>query len=109
MERVPPFNPQQLTAIAKILGETETGLTGPQIGYLLQDAKIPDVNPEMTKWKRLFNAFVEHQNAKQYGNHVVMFITRAMNPVQYTSTPGVFELRRTAKRGARILRHDCWR
>jgi uncharacterized protein (TIGR02391 family) len=94
MERVPLFNPQQLTAIAKILGETETGLTGVQIGYLLQDANIPDVEPEMTKWKRLFNAFVTHQNAKQYGNHVVMFINRAMNPVQYTSTPELFDRRR---------------
>jgi uncharacterized protein (TIGR02391 family) len=94
MERVPTFSPQQLTAIAKILGDTTTGLTGPQIGYLLQDAKIPDVNPDITKWKRLFNAFVEHQNAKQYGNHVLMFINRAMNPVQYTDTPTVFDSRR---------------
>ena len=65
MERVPTFNPQQLTAIAKILGETGGGLKGTEIGYLLQDARIPDVSPDMTKWKRLFNAFVEHQNAKQ--------------------------------------------
>jgi uncharacterized protein (TIGR02391 family) len=94
MEQVPPFNPQQLTAIAKILGETGSGLTGAQISYLLQDARIPDVSPDMTKWKRLFNALVEHQNAKQYGNHVVMFINRAMNPVQYTDTPTLFDSRR---------------
>lgn len=94
MERVPPFSSQQLTAIAQILGDTSDGLTGSQIGYLLQDARIRDVTPEMTKWKRLFNAFVEHQNAKQYGNHVLMFINRAMNPIQYTGMPAVFESRR---------------
>jgi hypothetical protein len=94
MERVPLFDPQQLTAIAKTLGETGGGLTGTQIGYLLQDARIPDVSPDMTKWKRLFNAFIEEQNKKQYGNHVLMFITRAMKPVQYTDTPDLFESRR---------------
>jgi uncharacterized protein (TIGR02391 family) len=94
MDRVPTFNPQQLTAIAKILGETGGGLTGTQIGYLLQDARIPDVSSDITKWKRLFNAFVEEQNTKQYGNHVLMFINRAMNPVQYTDAPAVFDARR---------------
>ena len=45
MERVPPFNPQQLEAIAKILADTATGLKGSQIAYLLQDARISDVSP----------------------------------------------------------------
>jgi uncharacterized protein (TIGR02391 family) len=48
----------------------------------------------MTKWKRLYNAFVEYQNAKQFGNHVVGFIHKAMNPVRYTSQPQVFDQRR---------------
>lgn len=32
MERVNAFDPQQLEAIAKILGDTNTGLTGSEIG-----------------------------------------------------------------------------
>jgi uncharacterized protein (TIGR02391 family) len=48
----------------------------------------------MTKWKRLYNAFVELQNQRQFGNHVVVFINRAMNPVQYTSDPQGFARRR---------------
>ena len=48
----------------------------------------------MTKWKRLFNALVEWQNEKQLGNHVLMFINRAMNPVQYTANQELFESRR---------------
>jgi uncharacterized protein (TIGR02391 family) len=94
MERIPPFNAQQLTAIAKILADTDKGMTGTEIGYLLGDCKIPDVNPEATKWKRLVNAFIGEQNAKQFGNHIVVFINRAMNPVQYTKRPDVFASRR---------------
>lgn len=94
MARVPPFDAQHLTSIAKILADTFGGLTGSQIAYLLQDSKIPDVTPEQTKWKRLFNAFVEFQNQRQFGNHIVVFINKAMNPVQYTSSREVFESRR---------------
>src|SRR3989338_734102 len=94
METVPPFNPQELTSICKILADTSEGLTGTQIGYLLQDCHIPDVSQEMTKWKRLFNAFIEFQNERQFCNHVVVFINRAMSPVQYTGNPVVFAERR---------------
>ena len=95
MERLSPFNRQQLEAFAKILADTATGLTGSQIGYLLQDARIPDVSPQMTKWKRLFNAFVECQNEREYGNHVLMFVNRAMDPVNYTDSPEVFVSRQS--------------
>lgn len=94
MEKVPRFNPQQLTSIAKVLADTTDGLKGSEIEYLLRDCRMPDPTPELTKRKRLFNAFVEVQNQKQVGNHVIMFINRAMNPVQYTSQPRVFSERR---------------
>ena len=94
MNIVTPFSGQQLESIAQLLAETDTGLTGTEIGHLLSECRIPDVSPTMTKWKRLYNAFVEHQNAKQFGNHVVGFIHKAMNPVRYTSRPEVFKKRR---------------
>lgn len=94
MEQVSIFNPQELTSICKILADTSEGLTGSEISYLLQHCSIPDVSPEMTKWKRLFNAFIEFQNKRQFGNHVVVFINDAMNPVQYTGRPEVFSERR---------------
>jgi len=94
MEKVPRFSAQDLTSIAKILADTTEGLTGSEIGYLLQDCRIPDVSPEMTKWKRLFSAFIELQNKRQFGNHVLVFINRAMNPVQYTGSPTLFAERR---------------
>ena len=94
MANLPMFSAQDLTAISKILGNTEKGLTGGDIEYLLQDCRIPDVNPDITKWKRLFNAFVGLQNTRQFGNHVIVFINRAMNPVQYTEKPHLFAERK---------------
>ncbi len=94
MGRISPFNEQHLASIAKILADTSDGLTGSEIGHILQQIKVRDVSPEMTKWKRLFNALAGKQNEVKVGNHVLMFITRAMNPVQYTSNPHVFARRR---------------
>lgn len=77
-----------------MLGDTEKGLTGSEISQLLADCRIPDPDPALTKWKRLFNAFAGWQNSKQLGNGVLMFITRAMNPASYTKNGEVFASRR---------------
>lgn len=90
MQHVPPFNAQQLTAIAKALAGTSDGLTGSQIEYLLTQSKIPDTHPTLTKWQRLFNAFASFQNKREFGNHVVVFIKHAMSPVQFTADPARF-------------------
>lgn len=94
MRKVNPFRSADLEAIAKVLADTETGLTGSEIGQMLADCRIPDVNPSLTKWKRLYNAFVEEQNRQHYGNHVVAFIHKAMSPVRHTSDSGYFEFKR---------------
>jgi len=77
---IPPYDPEHLKAIAKALGETSTGLTGPEIGKLLANNKIADPTPEMTKSNRLYNALVDFENKHQVGNHVIVFIRSAMNP-----------------------------
>ena len=94
MERIQPFNAQKLEAACRVLADTERGLTGSEIGYLLQDCKLTDVSPSMTKWKRLFNALVEAQNKYQVGNHLIMFINRALDPVNYARDKDKFEWRR---------------
>jgi len=91
---LPPFDGQQLEAISKVLADTDTGLTGSEIDHLLAECHVPDVSPGWTKWKRLCNAFVEFQNAHQLGNHVVVFIGKAMSPVSYADRPDVFRERR---------------
>src|SRR4051812_38034222 len=88
------FSAQQLEAISRILGHTDTGLTGTEIGYLLRDSRIPDSSPDMTKWKRLFNAFVDFQNEHGVGNHVLVFVKRAMDPARYVENPTCFHARR---------------
>lgn len=92
--RIACFNSQQLEAACRVLGDTERGLTGPQIERLLQEIDVPDVSPAGTKWKRLFNALAMAQNKHQLGNHLVMFINLAMNPVSYARDRGAFVWRR---------------
>jgi len=94
MENISPFSAQNLEAACKILADTTLGLTGSEIGYLLQDCRVEDTSPAMTKWKRLFNALAEAQNTHKLGNHLIMFINRALNPVNYASDKEKFDWRR---------------
>ena len=74
--------------------QIQTADSPTQIGQILQDMGVADVSPEMTKWKRLYNALAEAQNKHQVGNHLIMFINRAMNPVGYARNKESFEWRR---------------
>lgn len=94
MDRIPPFKASELEAACKVLGETTTGLKGDEIGYILADIKVHDPDAGLTKWKRLFNALAHAQNKHQVGNHLLMFINRAMDPVRYVSTPDLLPIRR---------------
>lgn len=94
MDRIAPFSSQQIEAVARVLADTSGGLTGFEIGFILGDAGIPDVDASNTKWKRLYNALASIQNEKKVGNHVLMIVTRAMNPVRYTGNQELFHQRR---------------
>lgn len=94
--RIAPFDSPTLEAIAKVLADTERGLTGAQIEHKLRQCQIPDLDPTNTKWKRLANAFVEFQNKHEIGNHVVKFIMEAFSPATFTNEPERFEERRQA-------------
>jgi len=95
MERIQPFDSQHLEAACRVIADTERGLTGSQIERLLQEIKVEDVSPALTKWKRLFNALAEAQNKHQLGNHLIMLINRAMNPVSYARDKAAFDWRRS--------------
>ena len=47
------FTQSQLEAIAGALGDTDEGLTGSEIGHLLQVSTIPDPSPGMAKRHRI--------------------------------------------------------
>ncbi|MEK9817517.1 MAG: TIGR02391 family protein [Limnobacter sp.] len=93
MARLPCFESAHLEAACRVLADTVNGLTGTEIEHLLAEIEIPDPSPSMTKWKRLFNALAEAQNKHQVGNHLVMFINKAMAPARYTSKPELFAWR----------------
>src|ERR1700681_3893345 len=77
------FTQSELEAIAQALGDTSDGLTGSEIGHILATLKMNDPTPEMTKWKRLHNAFVERQNFSGNRRAIVQFIREAMKPKHY--------------------------
>lgn len=90
MPKYKPFSAEELEVICKNLADTNFGLTGTEIAYNLKQIGLKDVDPQNTKWKRLFNAFVEHQNNNQTGVMVLNFITKALSPKLYIGNASLF-------------------
>jgi len=85
------FSTSQLEAVARALGHTDDGLTGSEIGNLLATARIDDTDPGITKWTRLFNAFVNCQSRLGHRRNVLAFIRFAMKPDRFAHGPERFE------------------
>jgi uncharacterized protein (TIGR02391 family) len=83
MAHISTFDSSHLEAVCRILANTENGLTGQEIERLLYEVNVADINPEMTKWKRLYNALVNKQNQVSAGNHLILFINAAMKPARH--------------------------
>ncbi|KOP79891.1 hypothetical protein AMS60_16210 [Bacillus sp. FJAT-21945] len=78
-----PFNQGELEAFCKIIADTNDGLTGTEIAYFLEMLSYKDIDPNNTKWKRLFNALANRQNQTQSGNCVLSFISKSYAPSRY--------------------------
>ena len=89
-QQIPPFKSSIIEGVAGVLGDTTVGLTGSQISQRLGETGIRDVDPDNTKWKRLYNALADHQNRHQTGRCVVGLITAAMDPVRFVGDPSRF-------------------
>jgi uncharacterized protein (TIGR02391 family) len=89
------FKQSVMTAIADALGHTDEGLTGTEISHLLETCRIKDVDPDLTKRHRLYNAFAHDQNTRGHRKHVLGFIRHAMKPERYIRTPNRYEPMRT--------------
>jgi uncharacterized protein (TIGR02391 family) len=94
MATISTFDETNLRAICDILGDTASGLTGSEIGQVLQDCGIDDPLPGHTKHHRLFEALCQRQRRDRCGNNVVAFIQAAMSPVRYVRDLELFEERR---------------
>lgn len=95
MAAIQEFDRTVLERICDVLADTSSGLTGSEIGKLLRHLNIDDLNPDMTKRVRLFEALRARQHADHAGNLVAAFIHEAMNPVRYTGNGDYFQRKRT--------------
>jgi len=87
-----PFGSGDLEALCKVLADTDTGLTGNEIGHILAQIGVIDTDPTMTKWKRLYNALAENQNKRHDGNRVLSFIAKALQPTRYINNRDHYDL-----------------
>lgn len=81
------FDLSVLESLAKVLGDTNEGFTGTEIGKLLFECNIPDPWPNMTKWKRLYEAFSQKQQSDGCSNNICSFIQHSMNPARHYNDP----------------------
>lgn len=72
----------QVEHICKVLGDTDNGLTGSEIGEMLASLGISDTDPTNTKWKRLYNALVERANDTGKTNAAYGLIYYCLDPAR---------------------------
>lgn len=84
---MPKLTPNQIEQIAHIMGDTDAGFTGSELGHLLAQCRMDDPDPGLTKWKRLYNAFCVAVNGSGSTNIVFQFIQHCMEPAQGLSNP----------------------
>jgi uncharacterized protein (TIGR02391 family) len=90
----PLLPPAEMESICRVIADTDTGLSGTEIGTLLTHLGIADPAAGTTKWKRLRAALSEKQQLDGCSNNVLSFITEAMKPIRYVKDPVLFESRR---------------
>jgi uncharacterized protein (TIGR02391 family) len=94
-EKLILFSQSQLESISKALGDTDDGLKGGEIEHTLRQVNIPDTDPTLTKWKRLFNAFAAKQNLSQNRTNILQFIRVTMRPEKYIGNSERYETLRS--------------
>ncbi len=95
-ERHLPLPSSVVEGVANILGDTDSGFTGSEIGRLLADCGIADPYPSDTKRHRLREALLARQRQDQASNAIIRFLVEAMAPVRYAEDHGLFESRQDA-------------
>lgn len=80
-----------LEGLAKILADTEQGLTGTELSKFIPEAGLIDVDPSNTKWKRLYNSFVDFQNRNQNSNSILKFINVSLKPSRFIGQNDKYE------------------
>ncbi|MBS3958210.1 MAG: TIGR02391 family protein [Xanthomonadaceae bacterium] len=94
MAAIPTIPDPTLQALCDVLGATDTGLTGTEIARYLGECGIEDVQPQITKRNRLFQALRARQAADRCANNVIGFLAHVMAPVRYVGNRDFFEKER---------------
>ena len=92
--RHPTLEPHLLESICRTIADTNVGLSGTEIGKILADSGINDIDPTNSKWRRLYNACINWQNKNHCSNHILKFIQNALQPVRYIGNEETFQDRR---------------
>ncbi len=90
MVAITSLNNAHLEAICDVLGATSGGLSGSQIGRFLRECDITDIQPDITKRHRLFEALSLRQRQDGCANNIFSFIKRVMDPVLYSQYPDYY-------------------
>jgi len=93
MTKQPIIQLYHLEGICQTIAATEEGLTGTEIGKILRDCRISDIDSGLTKWKRLYNAFVNEQNRNQCSNQILNFLSFSMQPSRYLGKDELYQFR----------------
>ena len=96
MPKYDPWLEHVVEGIADVLGETNGGLTGGEIGWLLQQCHMNDIEPTATKRHRLSIALLARQAHDRAANCVIHFIAETTQPVRYRTDPALFTARQDA-------------
>lgn len=91
-----PILPSILENISKVLGDTSDGYTNPEIVYNLQLRSIDDpfTQLKISKWKRIYNAFINYQNTKGCSNNIYLFIRDYFSPNRFVNNLAKFNEQR---------------
>ena len=84
---LPTLTANQIEQIAHIMGDTDNGFTGTELGHHLAQCHMADPDLGMTKWKRLYNAFGAAVNNSASTNAVYQFIQYCMEPALGLQNP----------------------
>ena len=84
---LPRLTSNQIEQIARIMGDTNNGFNGSEIGHHLAECRMNDPDPKLTKWKRLYNAFCVSANRSGSTNIIFRFIQHCMEPAQGLNNP----------------------
>lgn len=91
-KKQPQWPVSVIEGVAAVLGHTDLGLSGSEIGRILAGIGVPDPGP-ITKWMRLAKAFGDYQNQHSCSNAAIAFINHAMSPPRYSDRREVFTRR----------------